>query len=94
MKATNIQSFQIADPETGVAVALLLAAAGYEVETDIHDGTAFVSADGDGAELELLDGDAPQRSAFELACQLRERLERRFDEAELATLRNEFHNVA
>jgi hypothetical protein len=94
MKATNVQAFQFDDPEAGSAVALLLAAVGYEVETDLNDGTFFVSADGERAEMPLIDEDAPERSVYNLACQLRERMERQADETELPALSSEYPNVA
>ena len=95
MQIHSSQSFQIRDPETGSALALLLAAAGYELETDICDGTAFIAVNEEEApELPLLDEAAPQWSAYDLACELRERLDRQAEEAELATLSSAFHDVA
>ena len=87
-------SVQINDPEAGCALALLLAAAGYEVETDINEGTVFISADASEAEVRFLEDRAPQTSAYELACNLRQRMDHPASEAELAELGSDYHNVA
>ncbi|HZZ78341.1 MAG TPA: hypothetical protein VFE62_07470 [Gemmataceae bacterium] len=68
------------DLEMGSAVALVLAAAGYEVETDINDNVMFISAEG---EPEVL---LPEPEM--LAHAMRERM------CELDEMSNEFHPAA
>jgi hypothetical protein len=68
------------DLEMASAVALVLAAAGYEVESDINDGVMFVTAEG---EPEIL---LPEPEF--LARAMRERM------CELDEMSNEFHPAA
>ena len=68
------------DLELATAVALMLAAVGYEVETDIHDNTMLISAEGES--------DILLPEAGLLARQLRERM------CELDEMSNEFHPAA
>ena len=64
------------DPETASALALLLTAAGYDVETTFDAEGALIAAEANQPEIELLDLDAPETSAQELAHCLRARLDR------------------
>jgi hypothetical protein len=68
------------DLELACAVALMLAAAGYEVETDVNDNTMFISAEGQ-SDILLPDPGL-------LARQLRERM------CELDEMSSEFHPAA
>jgi len=68
------------DLELASAVALFLAAAGYEVEADINDNMMFISAEG---ETDIV---VPEPQL--LARQLRDRL------CELDEMSNEFHPAA
>lgn len=88
----GVQYLQIDDdPEAGSALTLLLAAAGYEVEADIIEGTVFISSATTDPDL-CLDGEMPQI----LVRQLRQRLDDLTfaDEVELAELSREFRNPA
>ncbi len=89
MLATNTHSVYVSDPEAGSALALFLAAAGYEVETDFVDGAALVLAEGGALEITFRGEDLN-----DVARQLRARLDEPVDEVEIAELRSEFHNVA
>jgi hypothetical protein len=75
------------DPEAGSAVALYLAAAGYEVEADFVDGSVFVSADAINPEVEIDDGE-------ELAFALRCRLDEAPTELELTEMSSDFRYPA
>jgi hypothetical protein len=88
---STVHQIQIADdPEAGSALALLYAAAGFDVETDFHDGSVFISAQELDRELQL---PVDQFHANDLARQLRLRMDELAEEAEWAELGNEFHKV-
>ena len=92
MNAT-VQNFHVAnDHEAGSAFALLLAAAGYEVEVDFVDGSAFISTDDVAADVRLLDNESPQN----LVRQLQERLSdpTLADEVHLAEMSSDFRKPA
>jgi hypothetical protein len=89
---TTVHQFYVADnPEAGSALALLLAAAGYEVETDFHDGSVFISANCVDPELDVLA--APVR-ANDLVRQLQRRMDDLAEEVEWAGVSSEFPRVA
>lgn len=91
MKTSGVNSLQIDDLEAGCAISLFLAAAGCEVETTFDNGTAFLFADSHAAEL---GGVENSHDILELANQLRERLNRHPQEAEIALLTNQLPIVA
>ena len=62
------------DPEVGIALSVLLTAAGHGVETTFHDNTILLDIEFDSAEVRFLHGHAPYLKAHELAQRLRERL--------------------
>ena len=72
----NAHRFNIAEenPETASALALLLTAAGYDVETSFGEPTR-ISVKAAGDELRLIDADAPEFTGRELARQLQRRLD-------------------
>lgn len=80
------------NPETGMALALFLAAAGYHVATDFHDGSTFILAEAADPEI-WLRGDSTHRN---LARQLTDRLQDTTitDEVATAEMSSEFRNVA
>ncbi len=78
MLKANIHRFNIVEqnPETASALALLLAAAGYEVEAAFESDFGLISVEDTEPEVRLVDLDAPQLSSHELAEQLRAKLDR------------------
>jgi DNA-binding response OmpR family regulator len=95
---TTVHSIRLVenDSEAGSALALLLAAAGYEVATRFENGLVVISANAQESEIRLLDEDVPHISAYDLACQMRTRLDQSiFDgENDSPELSSAFHNVA
>jgi hypothetical protein len=89
---TTVRQIHIADDlEAGSALALLFAAAGYEVETDFCDGSVFILTEDVDPELDL-PANPPQVNA--LARQLQQRMDDLAEEAERHELSSEFHRVA
>lgn len=80
------------NPETGMAVALFLSAAGYHVATDFHDGSTFILAEAGDPEI-WLRGDSTHR---DLSRQMTERLQDTTiaDEVAMAEMSSEFRDVA
>jgi len=89
LKTANRLNIIEADPEVGSALALFLAAAGYDVETDFNDGSAFILAESIEPDLRL---DEDDLRGF--ANQLRERLDDSAEEVEFAELSSEFRHPA
>lgn len=93
MNAT-VHRFHVADdPEAGSALALFLAAAGFEVQTNFHDGSVFISVQGSDADADL---DLPMgaQGALDLAREMQRRMADLAEEAEWFALGSEFHSVA
>lgn len=84
----NVLRLHVAnDPEAGCALALLLAAAGYETETDIVDGDVLIFAESEQPEIEIED---PEQLAF----QMRRRLDEIMDEVILSDMGDGFGKPA
>lgn len=63
------------DPEISATLAMLLAAAGYEVKTAFDGDSALFAAEAFNPQICLVDVNVPRMSGYELARRLREQME-------------------